>query len=352
MKNRLLILAVMGLVAFSSCNDFNRLVTSTDNEMKYEVAVDYYERGDYNHALQLFDLLQASFRNTPRGESITYKTALCYYYQDDYDIAGYYFNRFVQTYPFSKDAEKAAFMSAYCSYRVSPESGLDQTSTHTAIKQLNSFIEQYPKSDSLQRAQKLLTDLNNKLEEKDYNTCRLFSRLLRHGQDLLRLCRKQHHGKAARALRIVCRTMQCLDLPLSEQQVSARSERHCQQSKKEIRKLQITMDFKKIKTETTVVTRQKDQFYKGTGNIYETVAILSIRANQIASEMKAELNEKIESFAAATNDSLEEVFENKEQIEIAKFYERLPKPTLIAIHEFLHDQIYFRNPAKENQEAF
>lgn len=177
MKNRLLILAVMGLVAFSSCNDFNRLVTSTDNEMKYEVAVDYYERGDYNHALQLFDLLQASFRNTPRGESITYKTALCYYYQDDYDIAGYYFNRFVQTYPFSKDAEKAAFMSAYCSYRVSPESGLDQTSTHTAIKQLNNFIEQYPKSDSLQRAQKLLTDLNNKLEEKDYNICRLFYRM-------------------------------------------------------------------------------------------------------------------------------------------------------------------------------
>ena len=66
MKNRLLILAVMGLVAFSSCNDFNRLVTSTDNEMKYEVAVDYYERGDYNHALQLFDLLQASFRNLCR----------------------------------------------------------------------------------------------------------------------------------------------------------------------------------------------------------------------------------------------------------------------------------------------
>ena len=111
------------------------------------------------------------------------------------------------------------------------------------------------------------------------------------------------------------------------------------------------MDFKKIITETTVVTRQKDQFYKGTGNIYETVAILTKRANQIASEMKEELNKKIEEFAT-NNDSLEEVFENREQIEIAKFYERLPKPTLIAIHEFLHDQIYFRNPAKENQEAF
>ena len=111
------------------------------------------------------------------------------------------------------------------------------------------------------------------------------------------------------------------------------------------------MDFKKIRTETTVVTRQKDQFYKGTGNIYETVAILTKRANQIAAEMKEELNKKIEEFAT-NNDSLEEVFENREQIEIAKFYERLPKPTLIAVHEFLHDEIYFRNPAKENQEAF
>ena len=111
------------------------------------------------------------------------------------------------------------------------------------------------------------------------------------------------------------------------------------------------MDFKKIRTETTVVTRQKDQFYKGTGNIYETVAILTKRANQIAAEMKEELNKKIEEFST-NNDSLEEVFENREQIEIAKFYERLPKPTLIAIHEFLNDEIYFRNPRKENQEEF
>ena len=100
MKNRLLILVLLALVAFTSCNDFGRLVKSTDNDMKYEVAMDYYERGDYNHALQLFDLLQASFRNTPRGEAITYRTAQCYYLQSDYDIAGFYYNRFVQTYSF------------------------------------------------------------------------------------------------------------------------------------------------------------------------------------------------------------------------------------------------------------
>ncbi len=111
------------------------------------------------------------------------------------------------------------------------------------------------------------------------------------------------------------------------------------------------MDFKKIKTETTVVTRQKDQFYQGTGNIYETVAILAKRANQISSEMKEELSKKVEEFSS-TNDSLEEVFENKEQIEISKFYERLPKPTLIAIHEFLHDEIYFRDPNKQVQDEF
>ena len=68
--------------------------------------------------------------------------------------------------------------------------------------------------------------------------------------------------------------------------------------------------------------------------------------------MKEELTQKIEEFSTNTNDSLEEVFENREQIEIAKFYERLPKPTLIAVHEFLHDEIYFRNPRKEVQDEF
>ncbi len=106
------------------------------------------------------------------------------------------------------------------------------------------------------------------------------------------------------------------------------------------------MDIKKIKTESTAVTRRMRDFDRLTGNVYETVALLSKRANQISLEVKEELNKKISEFAT-TNDNLEEVFENREQIEIAKYYEKLPKPTLIAIHEFLNDQIYYRNPAKE-----
>ena len=106
------------------------------------------------------------------------------------------------------------------------------------------------------------------------------------------------------------------------------------------------MDYKKVKAQTTTVTRQKDKFYQQTGNIYETVVVLSKRANQIGLDIKQELDKKIEEFAPST-DNLEEVFENREQIEIAKFYERLPKPTLIAVEEFLDEQIYFRNPHKE-----
>lgn len=109
------------------------------------------------------------------------------------------------------------------------------------------------------------------------------------------------------------------------------------------------MDYKKIKTETTAVTRQKDRFYDQTGNIYETVVVLSKRANQIGLEIKQELDHKIEEFAPAT-DNLEEIFENREQIEIAKFYERLPKPTLISVDEFLNEKIYIRNPHKEQGE--
>jgi DNA-directed RNA polymerase subunit K/omega len=106
------------------------------------------------------------------------------------------------------------------------------------------------------------------------------------------------------------------------------------------------MDYKKVKTETTAVTRQKERFYEQTGNIYETIVVLSKRANQIGYEIKKELDQKIEEFAPA-NDNLEEVFENREQIEIARYYEGLPKPTLLSVNEFLHGNIYIRNPHKE-----
>ncbi|GGC25811.1 hypothetical protein GCM10011386_17270 [Parapedobacter defluvii] len=99
----------------------------------------------------------------------------------------------------------------------------------------------------------------------------------------------------------------------------------------------------------STVTRDLRDLDKKTDNIYESIVIISKRANQIAVDMKEELNGKLAEFAT-TNDNLEEVFENREQIEISKHYERLPKPTLVAIDEFLNDKVYFRNPAREKDE--
>jgi DNA-directed RNA polymerase subunit K/omega len=105
------------------------------------------------------------------------------------------------------------------------------------------------------------------------------------------------------------------------------------------------MDYRKSNAPVTTITRNIDLMTSDTGNIYETVIIVSRRSNQIAVEMKQELNKKLEEFASYS-DNLEEVFENREQIEISKFYERLPKPTLIALQELEDGKIFHRNPEK------
>ena len=96
----------------------------------------------------------------------------------------------------------------------------------------------------------------------------------------------------------------------------------------------------------STVTRDVRELDKTTDNIYESIVIISKRANQIANNLKEELHGKLAEFASS-NDNLEEVFENREQIEISKHYERMPKPSLIAVDEFLHNKVYYRNPSKE-----
>ena len=106
------------------------------------------------------------------------------------------------------------------------------------------------------------------------------------------------------------------------------------------------MDYKKSTAPTNTVTRDVMDLCDETGNIYESVAIIAKRANQISSDIKNELSKKLQEFASST-DNLDEIFENREQIEISRFYERLPKPTLMATEEFVEGKIYYRNPAKE-----
>jgi DNA-directed RNA polymerase subunit K/omega len=97
---------------------------------------------------------------------------------------------------------------------------------------------------------------------------------------------------------------------------------------------------------SSTVTRDLRDLDKTTGNLYESIVIMSKRANQISNNIKEELTQKLSEFASS-NDNLEEVFENREQIEISKHYERLPKPSLVAVQEFLENKVYFRNPNKD-----
>jgi DNA-directed RNA polymerase subunit K/omega len=103
-----------------------------------------------------------------------------------------------------------------------------------------------------------------------------------------------------------------------------------------------------MSTSSSIITRDVDQLSKKSGNIYESINVVSIRARQIASMVKEELNGKLAEFAS-TVDNLEEIFENREQIEISKFYERMPKPTQLAIDEFLNDELNFRENSEEEE---
>jgi len=110
------------------------------------------------------------------------------------------------------------------------------------------------------------------------------------------------------------------------------------------------MNFKNTNAARTTITRDVHNLEQQTNNIYEAIVVMSKRANQISSEMKEELNAKLQEFATS-QDNLEEVFENREQIEISKFYERLPKPQAIAIQELLEDKVYFRRHEAEEGNA-
>ena len=109
------------------------------------------------------------------------------------------------------------------------------------------------------------------------------------------------------------------------------------------------MEEKKKKIPNTTITRNTAEFSQMTGNIYETVAVLTKRANQIAIEEKNELHKKIEEFAN-NNDGIDEYYENREQIDVVRRFEQMPKPVLVATEEYLDHELYYRNPAKEDKE--
>jgi len=178
-KSRILIFCIVVLsgVLLFSCSQYRKVLKSPDIKLKYSTAVALYEKGDYHRAMQLFDELLIYYRGTDTSEKINYYYAYCYYGEGDFLQAGYYFTKYTSTFPTSKYAEECNYMSAYCQYLFSPEYGLDQTITIDAIKQLQLFINQYPKSTRVAKCNELIDELRSKLELKTYENARLYYRI-------------------------------------------------------------------------------------------------------------------------------------------------------------------------------
>ncbi len=167
-----------------SCSKYSRISKSQDFQYKYQKALEYYDKGDYFHAMNLFDQVLPFFRGTEDAEKIAYKYSYAYYFQKEYIMASYHFNKFAKTYPRNDKAEECAFMSAYCKVKESPYYKLDQTNTFDAIRELQLFINEYPASDSLEACNRLIDEMRYKLQRKDFEIAKLYLKMEKYNSSI------------------------------------------------------------------------------------------------------------------------------------------------------------------------
>ncbi|HOZ29871.1 MAG TPA: outer membrane protein assembly factor BamD [Bacteroidales bacterium] len=168
------VFVVLMSLFFSSCSDYQKVLKSTDYDLKYQKAVEYYEEGDYYRAQSLFDDLRGIYRGTDKSEKISYYIAYCSYGLGEFSLSGYLFKEFAKLYPLSEHVEEVEFLAAYCYYLISPETSLEQSYTIAAIAELQSFVDKYPNSEKQSEAEELIDKLQLKLETKAYNNAMLF----------------------------------------------------------------------------------------------------------------------------------------------------------------------------------
>jgi outer membrane protein assembly factor BamD len=177
-KKQLMLLAgvfAILIMALGSCKSkYEKLRASNDNAKKYAEAIKLYNKKEYTKALGLFDPLVTRYRGQEQAEDLYYYYAYTNYKLKDYTSARYHFKTFADTYPSSTRAEECRFMAAYCYYLDSPIFSLDQDNTSKAIENMQLFINLYPKSDRVPEANKLIQNLQDKLEEKSFANSKLY----------------------------------------------------------------------------------------------------------------------------------------------------------------------------------
>ncbi|EKB49913.1 outer membrane protein assembly factor BamD [Cecembia lonarensis] len=175
--NYLYILAVIIVLAFSSCGKFYKLEKSTNWEEIYDAANAYYNEGEFNKAIILYDKVLPVIRGSEKSEMADFNYAYSHFRTKRYIEAAGYFNTFYQTYSRSPLAEEALFMNAYSLYLDSPDYNLDQKSSRDAVNAIQLFINRFPESDSYERAMSMIDDLQKRFEEKAYQESMLYLRL-------------------------------------------------------------------------------------------------------------------------------------------------------------------------------
>lgn len=179
-KNNILYLATVFLFAtviFSSCGEYNKVLKSTDANLKYNKGIEYYEQGRYERALPLFEELISLYRGTTKSEKIYFYYAYSNFYMRNYLLSSYYFQNFVKTYPTSEFTEEASFMSGYSDYKSSPVYSLTQEDTYNAIDNLQQFMNDYPQSMLIDSCNVLINELRGKLEKKAFENAYLYYKL-------------------------------------------------------------------------------------------------------------------------------------------------------------------------------
>ena len=174
MKIRVLPIFFLFLLVMTSCSDYSKMLKTRDMDAKSEYAIKLYNRGDYFKALPLFEELITVYRGTKKAEQTYYYYSYTNYRIGDYETAAYDFENFAKTYPNSEFAEECAFMHAYCFYQSSPLYSLDQTNTYKAINELQLFADRYPQSKKIEECNKLIDQLREKLEEKEFQYAELY----------------------------------------------------------------------------------------------------------------------------------------------------------------------------------
>jgi outer membrane protein assembly factor BamD len=173
-------IAIGMLLSVFSCSEYNKVLKSTDLELKYTKAVEFYNNGEYYKSLPILEELIGLTRGSQRAEDVYYYYAKSQFGVKDYYMANYYLKSFNKTFTLSPKAEECLFLAAECSYQLSPSYSLDQADTKNAINEYQLFLDKYPGSNLRDSANHQIERLNAKLELKAYENATVYAKTLKH----------------------------------------------------------------------------------------------------------------------------------------------------------------------------